>query len=76
MAARNDALVLCDGEWDISRAEEFARLAAEGLARGTPVLILDFHDRRAHRQPGLVGGHVVAREGVVGPAGEIGRAHV
>ena len=42
MAARNDALVLCDGEWDISRAEEFARLAAEGLARGTPLLILDF----------------------------------
>ena len=42
MAACNDALVICDGEWDISRAEEFARLAAEGLARGTPLLILDF----------------------------------
>jgi anti-anti-sigma factor len=42
VAARDDALVVCDGEWDISRAEEFTRLAAEALARGTPVLILDF----------------------------------
>jgi anti-anti-sigma factor len=42
VAARIDARVVCDGEWDIARAEEFARLGAEGLARGTPVLILDF----------------------------------
>ncbi|HET6174006.1 MAG TPA: STAS domain-containing protein [Gaiellales bacterium] len=42
MAARDDDLVVCDGEWDIARAEEFARLAAEGLARRTGALILDF----------------------------------
>jgi anti-anti-sigma factor len=44
VAARDEALVVCDGEWDISRAEEFARLAAQGLAGGTPVLILDFRE--------------------------------
>lgn len=42
MTARNDALVVCDGEWDIARAEEFAGLTAAALARGTPELILDF----------------------------------
>lgn len=42
MSACNDALVVCDGEWDIARAEEFARLTACALARGTPELILDF----------------------------------
>jgi anti-anti-sigma regulatory factor len=45
VAACSDAVVVCDGEWDISRAEEFAQRVASGLARCTPVLILDF--RRA-----------------------------
>ena len=42
MTARSDALVVCDGEWDIARAEEFAGLVTAALARGTPELILDF----------------------------------
>jgi anti-anti-sigma factor len=42
VAARDDALVVCDGEWDISRAQELARLGATALARGRPALILDF----------------------------------
>ncbi|MDP9256644.1 MAG: STAS domain-containing protein [Actinomycetota bacterium] len=42
MAQCSDAVVVCDGEWDISRAEEFAQRVAQGLARGAPVLILDF----------------------------------
>lgn len=41
MAARDDDLVVCEGEWDIARADEFARRAAQGLARGRPALILD-----------------------------------
>ena len=45
MDACTDAVVVCDGEWDISRAEEFAQRVANALADGTTVLILDF--RRA-----------------------------
>jgi anti-anti-sigma factor len=42
VAARVDGIVPCEGEWDVSRRDEFARLADEGLASGEPVLILDF----------------------------------
>jgi anti-anti-sigma factor len=42
VAAHADGIVACEGEWDLSRADEFARLAGEGLAAGKPVLILDF----------------------------------
>lgn len=35
-------VVVCEGEWDISRAEEFARRTAQGLARRPAALILDF----------------------------------
>lgn len=42
MAARDHDLVACEGEWDISRAREFRRRTADGLARCKSVLILDF----------------------------------
>jgi anti-anti-sigma factor len=42
VAVRDHELVACEGEWDISRAQEFARLAAAGLADCEGVLILDF----------------------------------
>ena len=32
VAVRNQAVVVCDGEWDISRRDEFSRLGAEALA--------------------------------------------
>jgi anti-anti-sigma factor len=42
VAVRDHELVACEGEWDISRAEEFARLGSEALASSRGVLILDF----------------------------------
>ena len=42
MAARDDDLVVCDGDWDISRADELASRVTQGLARGAPILLLDF----------------------------------
>jgi anti-anti-sigma factor len=42
VAARDHDLVACEGEWDISRAREFRRRTAAGLARCDGVLILDF----------------------------------
>jgi anti-anti-sigma factor len=42
VAARDHDLVACEGEWDISRAREFRRRTAGGLARCESVLILDF----------------------------------
>ena len=44
MAVRDHGLVACEGEWDISRAGEFARLARDGLAGCEGVLILDFRE--------------------------------
>ena len=35
-----------------------------------PVVIPDLQERRIHRHPGLVRGHVIARERVVGPPGQ------
>jgi len=35
-------LVVCDGEWDISRRDELASRLTEALARGAPVVLLDF----------------------------------
>jgi anti-anti-sigma factor len=42
VAARDDDLVVCDGDWDISRADELASRVTRGLARGAPILLLDF----------------------------------
>ena len=42
MAVRNHTVVACDGEWDISRADEFERLGAEALTDCPGVLFLDF----------------------------------
>lgn len=45
MAARDGELVVCDGEWDISRKDELARLMTGALARSAQLVLLDF--RRA-----------------------------
>ena len=37
MAVRDHDLVVCDGEWDISRADELASLVTEALARGAGI---------------------------------------
>jgi anti-anti-sigma factor len=42
VAARHSDLVVCEGEWDISRADELASRVTQGLARGAPILLLDF----------------------------------
>ena len=42
MAVRDHELVACEGEWDISRALEFASIAGDALARSRGSLILDF----------------------------------
>jgi anti-anti-sigma factor len=42
VAVCDHELVACDGEWDISRADEFARLGSEALASSAGVLVLDF----------------------------------
>jgi anti-anti-sigma factor len=42
VAAREHEVVVCEGEWDISRAGELAQRVATGLATGASTLILDF----------------------------------
>ena len=42
MAARPNELVVCEGDWDLSRADELASRVTRGLARGAPILLLDF----------------------------------
>lgn len=42
MAVRDYAVVVCDGEWDISRRDEFRRLGGEALAESPGALLLDF----------------------------------
>ena len=41
MAPRDEDLVVCDGDWDISRADELASRLTRGLARGAQILLLD-----------------------------------
>ena len=42
MAAREQHVMVCEGEWDIARAEEFARRANDALASRAALIILDF----------------------------------
>ena len=42
MAAQEHYVMVCEGEWDLARAEEFARRASAALASRAELLILDF----------------------------------
>jgi anti-sigma B factor antagonist len=42
VAERDHDVIVCEGEWDIARAEEFARRVSERPARSLTALILDF----------------------------------
>ena len=69
MAVRNQAVVVCDGEWDISRRDEFSRLGAEALAASPGLLLLDFRSA-AFAEATIVGAICVlaqeaARRGVL-----------